>query len=155
MPQGLPDTAVCISCGYRLRGLPGNVCPECGRGFDAGDASSYRVPVERGRFWSPIRLVVVTLVFYIAFFLILCGLNENIKSAVPMMIQPPIMIVAAAAACVGAGWAWWRREDHVRTTALALLLLLFIVLFHLPNYVFLLEDIAAVRALHAARAGGS
>jgi hypothetical protein len=29
------DQLTCPGCGYALRGLPDNVCPECGREFDA------------------------------------------------------------------------------------------------------------------------
>lgn len=28
----------CLRCGYSLRHLPDNCCPECGRRFDPGDA---------------------------------------------------------------------------------------------------------------------
>ncbi len=38
----LPETAVCLHCGYSLRGLPENVCPECGRGFDPVDPMTWR-----------------------------------------------------------------------------------------------------------------
>ena len=35
----------CIDCEYELQGLQAGCCPECGRAFDPGDASSY---VQRG-----------------------------------------------------------------------------------------------------------
>jgi hypothetical protein len=38
----LPDHAVCLGCGYPLRGLSEHRCPECGRGFDPQDEHSYR-----------------------------------------------------------------------------------------------------------------
>jgi hypothetical protein len=41
MPS-LPDTAVCLHCGYSLRGLPEDVCPECGMAFDPDDTSTWR-----------------------------------------------------------------------------------------------------------------
>jgi len=37
----LPDTAVCLQCGYLLRGLPEMRCPECGRAFDPNDPSTF------------------------------------------------------------------------------------------------------------------
>lgn len=36
------EAAVCLGCGYALRGLTRAVCPECGRVFDPTDASTYR-----------------------------------------------------------------------------------------------------------------
>ena len=39
--EGLPEKAVCLGCGYSLRGLVVARCPECGRGFDPGDAATY------------------------------------------------------------------------------------------------------------------
>ncbi len=38
----LPDTAVCLQCGYSLRGLPENVCPECGQSFDPANLRTWR-----------------------------------------------------------------------------------------------------------------
>lgn len=38
----LPDTAVCLHCGYSLRGLPENVCPECGKAFDPAEPTTWR-----------------------------------------------------------------------------------------------------------------
>lgn len=35
--------AVCIECGYALRELDGRRCPECGRGFDPEDSSTYHI----------------------------------------------------------------------------------------------------------------
>ena len=40
----LPETAICLDCGYSLRGLPEPVCPECGRRFDPADAGTFRDP---------------------------------------------------------------------------------------------------------------
>ncbi len=37
----VPDDAVCLRCGYALRGLPTCVCPECGSGFDPANRDSY------------------------------------------------------------------------------------------------------------------
>ena len=38
----IPESARCWGCGYSLRGLGENRCPECGRGFEPADAESYR-----------------------------------------------------------------------------------------------------------------
>jgi hypothetical protein len=54
MPTQFPDTAVCLGCGYLLRGLPKSVCPECGRAFDPADPSTYRdrAAVPKWRRWA-------------------------------------------------------------------------------------------------------
>ena len=33
----------CIDCDYRLRGLKTQKCPECGRRFDLGDPTTFKV----------------------------------------------------------------------------------------------------------------
>lgn len=40
-PIELPDTAHCLTCGYALHGLVEPRCPECGRGFDPAQPSTY------------------------------------------------------------------------------------------------------------------
>ena len=56
MHQDQFDDLHCQHCGYQLRGLPEERCPECGHGFD---------PFER-RFWNRHRwrglLIVVCLI---------------------------------------------------------------------------------------------
>src|SRR5262249_37012585 len=39
----IPTGARCIECGYALRGLPANRCPECGRVFHPGDPRTMRI----------------------------------------------------------------------------------------------------------------
>ncbi len=75
LASSLPDTAVCLHCGYSLRGLPDNVCPECGRAFDPAEPRSYwdstwPRTVRLWRHWAgplpawhPVLTVVFTLVF--------------------------------------------------------------------------------------------
>lgn len=53
----LPDTAVCLHCGYSLRGLPENACPECGKAFDPANPATWRDtsslrPVWLWRHWA-------------------------------------------------------------------------------------------------------
>jgi hypothetical protein len=52
MPMPLPDdsNARCLSCGYLLRGLTENRCPECGRPFDPNDPRT----VNLGRQVGPV-----------------------------------------------------------------------------------------------------
>ncbi len=40
----LPLDARCRGCGYLLRSLPRNVCPECGLAFDPANPLTYRMP---------------------------------------------------------------------------------------------------------------
>lgn len=40
--KALPDSAVCLKCGYLLRGLTEPRCPECGRAFDPRNPSTFR-----------------------------------------------------------------------------------------------------------------
>lgn len=65
MNASLPETAVCLNCGYALRGLPNPVCPECGRGFDPANPDTYRDrarPRWSTRFARPPRLWEIVLV---------------------------------------------------------------------------------------------
>ncbi len=47
----IPTDAVCLGCGYRLRGLGDPICPECGRSFDPDDATTFG-PGTTSRFWQ-------------------------------------------------------------------------------------------------------
>ncbi len=40
-PSPLPDDAICLGCGYRLKALSEPRCPECGRGFSPVDNRTY------------------------------------------------------------------------------------------------------------------
>ena len=46
----IPESARCWGCGYSLRGLGENRCPECGRGFEPRDRRSFRYDGSR-RWW--------------------------------------------------------------------------------------------------------
>lgn len=55
MEPNIPESAVCLKCGYALRGLHEAMCPECGRAFDPADASTYRLGrtvIKRWRKWA-------------------------------------------------------------------------------------------------------
>lgn len=43
-----PEYKRCLGCGDILDGLPEPRCPECGRGFDADDRSTYGPSLTRG-----------------------------------------------------------------------------------------------------------
>ncbi len=53
--------AFCRGCGYALFGLESRNCPECGRGFDPGDARTYSRRPPRGAVWRWGRRVLVLL----------------------------------------------------------------------------------------------
>jgi hypothetical protein len=42
-PPSLPNTVRCLKCGYALRDLPADRCPECGRPFDPADRRTFAV----------------------------------------------------------------------------------------------------------------
>ncbi|MBI5863031.1 MAG: hypothetical protein HZB38_00690 [Planctomycetes bacterium] len=44
-----PENALCRGCGYALRGLPSNRCPECGREFDPRDPATMLLGRRVGR----------------------------------------------------------------------------------------------------------
>lgn len=47
VPLRLPPTAVCLRCGYSLRGLETPRCPECGSAFDPADRRTYARRADR------------------------------------------------------------------------------------------------------------
>lgn len=44
-----PETMYCLDCGYDVRGLPENRCPECGRAFDPDDSTTFLCSQVDGR----------------------------------------------------------------------------------------------------------
>jgi hypothetical protein len=42
----MPENAACLKCGYMLRGLEHNTCPECGHNFDPTDPRTFKIPRE-------------------------------------------------------------------------------------------------------------
>jgi len=45
-PVSNPDEPRCVGCGYLLIGLPGTVCPECGRQFTPSDETRQKSSAE-------------------------------------------------------------------------------------------------------------
>jgi hypothetical protein len=67
--MALPETMYCLSCGYDLRGLPENRCPECGRAFDPNKPTTYITRVESGRRYlllASLGIIAVGLAFMVA-----------------------------------------------------------------------------------------
>jgi len=47
----------CLGCGYDLRGLPENRCPECGRAFDPDDSTTFLCSQVDGRKYLTMALL--------------------------------------------------------------------------------------------------
>ena len=68
MSVPLSNGACCLGCGYALRGLPDSVCPECGRGFDPGDPTTFDLYENRRRRRAKRVVVVVAALGLLAAF---------------------------------------------------------------------------------------
>jgi hypothetical protein len=51
----------CMQCSYDLHGLQGNLCPECGRGFDLNDERTFSRTPDRRRRVPGIEYVLLAL----------------------------------------------------------------------------------------------
>jgi len=92
--------AVCLDCGYLLRGLPGVICPECGRAFDPNDSSTYGIAGDRHK-WRRIKIAMLSMVLLGLFYVLAprgilhgninltcstCGLTKNVSR---WQLKPP------------------------------------------------------------------
>jgi hypothetical protein len=60
--------ARCLTCGYRLLGLPEPICPECGRPFDPSDPATYDSdPRRRRRRRIAVRIAVGVMIVLLLF----------------------------------------------------------------------------------------
>ena len=57
-----PERKRCLGCGYILDGLPEPRCPECGRGFDPKDDTTYFVGLRSGRSFLVCAIVAATVI---------------------------------------------------------------------------------------------
>ncbi len=51
----VPTDAVCLGCDFRLRGLSGPSCPECGRSFDPNDTTTFGLSTSPTRWQRSAR----------------------------------------------------------------------------------------------------
>lgn len=144
----MPNAAGCRECGYSLRGLPDAVCPECGRRFDADDPTTYRNPIAAPRVrLTPGLLGGTGVALYVVWLLVLESLEPGTaKGPLSVVAQPILMFAAGTFAIIVAVWAWRIRETRIIGILAAALLLLIILAVHLPLYLAMLGDIAAVQA---------
>ena len=135
-----------MNCGYMLRGLPEPVCPECGRAFDPADPTTYRCPrVSTGFRLTPLQLASIGLAVYIGC-LVAIGCLEA-KGTVSMSIHPVLIVAGAVTPIIAIMRAFKKREQRVGTVVISAFLLLIVLTIHLPSYLGLIEEIAAVRAI--------
>lgn len=81
IPVNNKDDARCLACGYALRGLSENRCPECGKEFDPQNALTMSTPFTRQRlrlaYWLPSVLLLTTFVTLAAGLMILTALSGS------------------------------------------------------------------------------
>ena len=98
LPIPLPADAVCRGCGYRLRGLPTERCPECGNPFDSTDPVSY-CRSERSRFWGRLWRRVRAIMLWSARLGCCAGISwllyEWEEGALSFLFWTPIVYLAA------------------------------------------------------------
>lgn len=98
MPAKIPDTATCLTCGYALRSLPINVCPECGRTFDPADPRTYK-PGPKSPWWHafagpPPGYFRWPLVIYTVFLLF-----DSSSPGLPTQLFPLFIVSMALTVC--------------------------------------------------------
>jgi len=146
--QEVPNTGFCLDCGYPLFGLREPVCPECGRRFNPADSTTYRsAGAEECSRLTPLHTGCIGLAAYIGCLVVLeCLHPGTVKGTVSMSIQPILMITGTILAIFTICWAWRNRRQRAQTILIAVVLLLVILAIHLPSYLAVLDEIAAVRA---------
>jgi hypothetical protein len=118
--------AHCPHCGYSLRGLPENRCPECGEAFDPDELANAFVPQwPRLMIWYMVAwvLLMVLRAGEAAFHLAGKGPPGDIQinlSGLPCVNDAPVVILVGVPAIIGLR----RRVDWARKTTISLLLLL-------------------------------
>jgi hypothetical protein len=124
-PPILPDDAKCAHCGYSLRGLQRNICPECAEPFVPGDAWSYdsksKSPLLRKwnsppRWWHAVLFITVT-IFIVEGYSRPLGLVSLIYSlGIVSVALPPLIIwlVVSFALRVLANWQFRKHSQQVK-----------------------------------------
>jgi hypothetical protein len=131
-----PETMRCLGCGYDLRGLPENRCPECGLPFDPADPSTYLLSPDSGRKYLVAAIVSLSMLTLPLLALgLIAGTDWYIQSWASRFLDVPLVLVwccglvTAGLVCIH-GIRFLRRPAHLvkrRASAVAgvgLLLLL-------------------------------
>lgn len=121
--MSVPNTATCLGCGYSLRGLTESRCPECGKGFDSNDPTSYCI-VAKQPLWQrwakpPTWLHVLCVTVYTLVMLLDLSHAGGLYFTLSLMMMsvcccipsPILLVVADYAAHVGA--LHYARQENV------------------------------------------
>lgn len=110
--------AVCLECSYALRELEEWRCPECGRGFDPGDSSTYRVPDVSGywRRWAkPPSLIECYLVAaFTLLFLYQCSGPAGYEGVMTSPFLMSMLICGGPILILFVAWAYFGRILAIR-----------------------------------------
>ncbi len=123
----------CLGCGYNLRGLPENRCPECGRTFDPDDPQSYVSKLRSGRVYLAAAIGGLA-AMAIPLAAAKLGDLEVIRSSAALLLLAPFMVggLAAEAIVLDASVRALRRPPELvqyrKAMVVALLISLIVVL---------------------------
>jgi len=109
----------CLGCGYDLRGLPENRCPECGLPFDPGDPGSYLLFPDSGRGYLVAAIASLCMLTLPLLALgLIAGTDWYIHSWASWFLDLPLVLVwccglvTAGLVCVH-GIRFLRRPTHL------------------------------------------
>ena len=146
MSAEMPETVRCLGCGYRLRGLAGTVCPECGRRFDPADPTTYG-PRRRWRPAGPPSLLECLACGLLALYVLLEASGPprwgSTVTCVVAFVAVPLWLVLVAfyvvrllAVLRDAGRARCDPDDEQRTRSLRWVVLPLCVLLILSSFLY-------------------
>ena len=143
----VPDPKRCLGCDYILEGLPAPRCPECGRGFDPNDPSTYRSRTTRGRTPWPVMITAIPAAAAVAWL-------GGMEAAGLLYENPALPIFAAAASLYALMFSWYAlcnplSTPRARRAGLAVFWLSTVVLLTLA--VLLYMAFSFVSFLHSGR----
>lgn len=106
-----PRVARCMQCGYAIGRLPAGLCPECGRAFDPGDASSYRHPRRWSQAqWDFVRPPGIYFHLLVVIFGVVHVLLDACLDPIGLLFLVPVWLVLGliwSVRLLGRTWALW------------------------------------------------